>query len=253
VPDPLSDRPGERLYRTGDLGRWDGTGDGHGAGGRDGELHYLGRLDHQVKVRGHRIELGEIEAALADHPAVAEAVVTAWGETGEDRRLVAYWLGEPVEPAELIGHLEARLPPYMVPRFLPRLDAWPLTPSGKVDRRALPAPTVARGDGPPPEGPFEELVAEIWRDVLGVDALTTDQSFFELGGHSLLAMRVVARLRSILGVDLPMRHLFERPTLAGFVERVTADTGREHADSVALVYREVGELSDDELAELLSS
>jgi amino acid adenylation domain-containing protein len=211
VPDPWSGRPGERLYRTGDLVRYR----------PDGDLAFLGRIDHQVKVRGFRIELGEIEAALRAEPGVREAVVAVRERPEGDRQLAAYVAGEGLSPAALQAGLARRLPAYMVPSLFALLPALPLSPNGKVDRRALAAipalaaegPTMA--DSPVPEGPVEELVAGIWREVLGVERVGREENFFALGGHSLLATRVVARLREALGVELPLSALFAAPTIAG--------------------------------------
>ncbi|HEX5720085.1 MAG TPA: amino acid adenylation domain-containing protein, partial [Thermoanaerobaculia bacterium] len=223
VPDPFAgqDQPGRRLYRTGDLVRTL----------RDGSLEFLGRLDHQVKVRGFRIELGEIEEVLRSHPAVRDCAVLVREDRPGEMRLVAY----AAMPAmaedrregwpELRALLASRLPDYMIPAAFVRLDALPLTPSGKVDRRALPAPALAAGDRhewEAPRTPLEELVAGCWADLLGVPRVGLRDNFFELGGHSLLAARVVARLRSLLGAELPVRALFEQPTVAGLAARVEA-------------------------------
>jgi amino acid adenylation domain-containing protein len=227
VPDPLSSQeggPGERLYRTSDLGRYL----------PDGRIEYLGRLDHQVKVRGHRIELGEIEAALLAHPGVREAVVVALGEPAGARSLAAYFVaaGTPAPMAgELRDHLRGRLADPMVPSSFTRLERLPLNPNGKVDRKALPAPeieglesggTASRGL----DGPLEELLAGIWAEVLEREELPGgEDNFFELGGHSLLATRVVSRVRAALGIELPLRALFAAPTVAGLAAAVAERRG----------------------------
>ncbi|MDL4819442.1 non-ribosomal peptide synthetase [Actinomadura opuntiae] len=208
--------PGERMYRTGDLVRW--IGDGH--------LEYLGRLDHQVKVRGFRIELGEIEAALAAHPGVTQSVVVARRDAAGDTVLVGYVVGAaggPPEPAALREFVGRTLPGYMVPSAIVVLDAMPLNPAGKLDRAALPepdlaAPESARG----PRDAREEILAGIFADVLGVDRVGVDDGFFDHGGDSLKATRVVARARAALNVELPVRALFETPTVAGLAERIAA-------------------------------
>ncbi|HEV2852268.1 MAG TPA: amino acid adenylation domain-containing protein [Thermoanaerobaculia bacterium] len=228
VPDPLGSlggTPGERLYRTGDLGRWL----------PDGRIEYLGRLDHQVKVRGIRIELGEIEAALTAHPGVREAVVVALEETGGDRSLAAYFVaaGQPAPAAaELRDHLRGRLAEPMVPSSFTRLERLPLNPNGKVDRKALPAPGIEMEEtgGPAtprtPADPLVELLAGIWADVLGREDLPgAEDDFFELGGHSLLATRVVSRVREALGIELPLRALFAAPTVLDLAADVAAQRG----------------------------
>ncbi|HYW05316.1 MAG TPA: amino acid adenylation domain-containing protein, partial [Longimicrobium sp.] len=224
VPDPFSPTPGARLYRSGDRVRWRA----------DGELEYQGRIDFQVKIRGFRIELGEIESVLARHPAVREAVVVARSEGGPDAWLAAYVVarGEGVPgAAELRAHLGATLPEYMVPSAFVVLDALPLTSTGKVDRRALPAPDpVARGEGGAdsegPRTPVEEVLAGIWAEVLGVERVGVHDDFFAFGGHSLRAMQVTARVREVLRVSVPLRALFEDATVAGLavhVERLLRD------------------------------
>ena len=205
VPSPFAeDGPGARLYRTGDRVRWR----------PDGEMVFLGRLDHQVKIRGFRIEPGEIEAALLTHPDVEQAVVLARGEGGE-RRLVAYVAPPPA--ADLRPFLAERLPEHMVPSGFVVLEALPLTPNGKVDRKALaglaPGP-AARAVHEPPRTPLEAAVAAVWGEVLGIDGVGVHDDFFDLGGHSLLAVRVQVRIRERLGVDVPLAAVFRAPTVA---------------------------------------
>ncbi|HYG64196.1 MAG TPA: amino acid adenylation domain-containing protein, partial [Thermoanaerobaculia bacterium] len=217
VPDPFAAEPGARVYRTGDLTRR----------GVDGEVEFLGRLDFQVKIRGFRIELGEVEAALAQHPAVREAVVLAHEAATGDRRLIAYVVPrrEPAPtPAELQAALRERLPDYMVPAWIGVLESMPLNPSGKVDRKALPAPDtgMAAAEYVAPRTPVEEVLAGIWSDVLGVERVGVHDGFFDLGGHSLLAARVVSRVREALGVDLPLRTMFDAPQVARFAATVEA-------------------------------
>ncbi len=203
VPDPFA---GGRMYRTGDLVRWLS----------DGRIEFLGRIDFQVKVRGFRIELGEVEAALASHPAVRQAVAGLRGD-----RLVA-WVTADGE-ADLREHLKGRLPEYMIPSAFVKLEAFPLTPSGKVDRKALPEPEAATERSYiAPRGPVEETIAGIWCELLGVPRVGSEDSFFAMGGHSLLATQLVSRLRRAFGVELPVRQLFETPTLAKLAELVQA-------------------------------
>ncbi|HEX8271798.1 MAG TPA: amino acid adenylation domain-containing protein, partial [Longimicrobiaceae bacterium] len=214
LPDPFGAEPGARLYRTGDLGRWLA----------DGTIEFMGRGDSQVKVRGFRIELGEIEARLAEHAAVHETVVVARdGEVG-DPRLVAYYTGERAGAAALRAHLAERLPEYMVPAAFVHMDALPVNPNGKLDRRALPAPDLApTGERyEAPRTPAEEVLAGIWAEVLGVERVGVEDGFFDLGGHSLLATRVVSRVRQVFGVEVPLRALFEGPTVAELAGRVEA-------------------------------
>ena len=215
VPDPHSDHPGARMYRTGDVARWLASG----------ELEYLGRMDHQVKVRGYRIELGEIEAALAGQEAVSECVCLARADEAGDVRLVAYVVavnGAAPSAAELREWLRQQLPEYMVPSLFVTLETLPLTPNGKVDRKALPAPEreLAEAEFVAARTEVEEVVCGIWAEVLGVERVGIYDNFFELGGHSLLATQALARVREALRVELPLRSLFEEPTVAGLAARV---------------------------------
>ncbi|MGC2777759.1 MAG: amino acid adenylation domain-containing protein [Bradyrhizobium sp.] len=238
VPDPFGNS--ERLYRTGDRVRW----------GADGNLEFLGRLDHQVKIRGFRIELGEIEAALLADEAVAQAAVMAREEDG-DKRLVAYVVrtddGEQVDAGKLRDHLKQSLPDYMVPSSFVVMDALPLTPNGKLDRRSLPAPGPRTSSRiyVAPRTPTEEALAAIWCEVLKLDRIGIDDNFFELGGHSLLAMRMMARLRDALDVETPLRVLFEAPTLAKLADWI--DTVRWVARNGAV---DIGGLSEDQEEEV---
>src|SRR5688572_8362295 len=206
----------------------------------DGELEYLGRIDFQVKLRGYRIELGEIEARLAEHPGVRAPVVLAREDAPGDRRLVAYYLAdEPVAVDALKSHLADRLPGYMVPAAYVWMEAYPLTPNGKVDRRALPAPegdAYAAREYEAPAGQTEQAVAAIWAEVLGAGRVGRGDGFFELGGHSLLAVRVVSRVRQALGVEALPGDLFERPVLADFA-RGLETAARAEATAITPVER----------------
>jgi amino acid adenylation domain-containing protein len=209
---PFTGREGERLYRTGDLGRYR----------PDGEVEPLGRADLQVKIRGFRVELGEVEAALVRHLAVREAAVVARGDT-EDRRLVAYLVPEGSAPdlRALRESLRSRLPEYMIPAAFVVLDALPLTPNRKVDRKALPEPEREEPrEAMAPWTPVEELLAAVWSEVLGAERIGPEDDFFALGGHSLRVTQVLARVREAFGVELPVRSLFESPTLAGLAARI---------------------------------
>ena len=216
VADPFSGRPDDRLYRTGDLVRRR----------PDGALEFLGRLDHQVKLRGFRIELGEIEAVLAAHPAVSEAVVLLQ-DTPHGPRLVGYHTpadhADPVPEPELREHLGRYLPAYMVPAALLSLQAMPLSPNGKTDRGALARLThldQRSTDYVAPRDEVEQALADLFAELLGRDRVSILDSFFELGGHSLLATRLAARVRRDLGVDLPLRDLFDSPTVEALATRV---------------------------------
>ena len=214
VANPWTGDAADRMYHTGDLGRYR----------PDGAVEIAGRADAQMKVRGFRVEAGEVETALRGHPSVREAVALAAG-AGEDRRLVACLVaeGEPPRAVAIRGHLRKLLPDYMVPSSFVWLDALPLTPNGKVDRRALPDP-----DAPAPVAPVaprtatEEVIAGIWAGVLGVESVGVEDDFFTLGGHSLDATQVLARISRLLEVEIPLRAMFETPTVAGLAAHVKA-------------------------------
>nr|QEO74619.1 AMP-dependent synthetase and ligase [uncultured bacterium] len=221
IPDPFSAEPGARLYKTGDLARYL----------EGGEIEFVGRLDHQVKLRGFRVELGEIEAALVEHASVSECVVAAREDVPGDPYLVAYVVpptgaaGGAVAAGRVLREfLKEKLPEHMLPSAFVVLEALPVTPNGKLDRRALPAPAPTRDAGAEARAsardPLEELVAGVWADVLGLAEVGREENFFELGGHSLRALRVVARLRTALRVEVPVRELFEAPTVVGIAARI---------------------------------
>ncbi|MEL7406747.1 MAG: amino acid adenylation domain-containing protein, partial [Cyanobacteria bacterium J06558_2] len=209
-----------RLYKTGDLARYRA----------DGEIEYLGRIDHQVKIRGFRIELGEIEAAIAQHPAVVETVVVARENIiANSPQIVAYLVAQTEstpEISDLREFLESKLPSYMIPAAFVVLEALPLTPNGKVDRHALPAPNVSisEADFIPAVTPTEVLLAGIWADILGLEQVGINHNFFELGGHSLIATRVISQIRQVFEVELPLRSLFEYPTIAGLAPEIERET-----------------------------
>jgi amino acid adenylation domain-containing protein len=218
VPNPFTSQPGDRLYRTGDLVRWM----------PDGNLEFEGRADHQVKIRGYRVELGEIEEALRSHEQVRDALVTLRDRSGQ-QQLLAYVIARESEaqaagsdvspdlPWNLQAHLRKFLPGYMVPSEVIVVPSWPRTPSGKIDRAALPLPERQDEKYRAPRGPLEQMLCEIVAGVLQLENVGIDDNFFSLGGHSLLAMRLVSRVRAIMGADLPIRALFETPTIAGLV------------------------------------
>jgi natural product biosynthesis luciferase-like monooxygenase protein/amino acid adenylation domain-containing protein len=218
MPDSFSGNPGARLYRTGDQARW----------GTYGELDYLGRLDQQVKLRGYRIELGEIEAVLSLHAGVRQCAVTVREDVPGDKRLVGYIVpSEEAAPAtaELRGYLQGKLPEHMVPSAFVALPQLPLTSNGKLDRKALPHPQVqdVQVQEEEPRSPVEEIVAAIWCQVLGLDRVGMNQNFFDLGGHSLLATQIISRIREVLEVEVPLRAVFEAPTLGAMAEAVERD------------------------------
>jgi amino acid adenylation domain-containing protein len=217
VPDPFSNWVGARLYRSGDLGRYR----------PDGAVEFLGRIDYQVKVRGYRVEPAEIESVLVSHPAVGKAVVTVAvsEEESSSKRLVGYVVaekGREINLRELRSYAATKLPEYMVPALLVELDALPLNANGKIDRNALPEPdlTKLQAEYVAPRNPIEQRLASIWTDVLGIKNPGIHDNFFALGGHSLLATQLVNRVRDAFGADLPLRRLFEFPTLGGLAERV---------------------------------
>ncbi|NLY01230.1 MAG: amino acid adenylation domain-containing protein, partial [Rhodopirellula sp.] len=225
VPNPFGTRPGQRLYKTGDLAR------------RlpGGEIEFLGRIDHQLKVRGYRIELGEIEAVLGEHDSVQQAAVAAWPDHDDQNRLVAYFTpkqGRTVSTDALRESLRKRLPEYMTPSAFIALARLPLTPNGKVDRRRLPAPESSHLEREyvAPRTADEQLLAGIWQKVLGVDRVGASDNFFELGGHSLSAMRMMADVEAATGVQLPLRDLFQQ----GTVEKLAEAIGGRKTDSVQL-------------------
>ena len=228
VPDPfdLLGRGG-RLYRTGDLGRQRS----------DGAFEFLGRIDHQLKVRGHRVEAGEVEAALARHPEVREAAVTLWRRSADDQRLVAYAaLRSGVPAPELIAFLRERLPAPMVPAHVVVLPELPRLPNGKLDRRSLPAPDAGTAAPPssPPRTPLEEEIAAVWREVLGLESVGVEDNFFDLGGHSLLVVRVHGRLLA-LGHKVEVVDLFQHPTVAALAAHL--GSRRQEGEQTATVRR----------------
>ncbi|HVR10350.1 MAG TPA: condensation domain-containing protein, partial [Thermoanaerobaculia bacterium] len=247
VPDAFAAAAGARLYRTGDLARQLA----------DGCLEFLGRLDHQVKIRGVRIELGEIEAVLASHAALRQSVVTARQHpAGGGPYLVAYVVAA-AEPAPTVTELRrwllAKLPEAMVPAVFVPLAALPLTPRGKVDRRALPAPGGVRPDlgaaYVAPRNAAEQVVAALWAELLGLERVGARDSFFDLGGHSLLATRLVARLQRVFQVELPLLGLFERPTVEGVVAQIAGlGGGAEVAEETARLFLAASELPAAERA-----
>jgi amino acid adenylation domain-containing protein len=250
IPDPFNDAEVARLYKTGDKVR-------HLP---DGNIEYLGRMDHQVKIRGFRIELGEIETVLGQCPSVGGCVVVVREDVPGDKRLVAYLTakaGEPPNVSELRSLLQTKLPEYMVPSAFVTLDRFPLTPNGKLDRKALPMPDLARPELEKafvaPRTPIERVLADIWGEVLGLKQIGVHDNFFELGGHSLLATQVISRVRQAFEVDLPLRSLFESPTVEGMASSLLhLSTRRAELETRAELLLKVAELSESEVEAMLA-
>jgi acyl carrier protein len=260
IPNPFSDKSGAYLYKSGDLARYLPNGD----------LEYLGRIDHQVKIRGFRIELGEIEAVLAQHPAVQEAVVIAREDIPGDKRLVAYINLDRKQACgvkELRSFLRSKLPDYMMLSTFVLLDALPLTPNGKVDRHALPAPNYSRAEWEEtlvaPRTPTEQLIADIWTQVLGLERIGVNNNFFEFGGHSLLATRIITQIQKVFQVDISVNTFFQNITVASLslavtqkqAEKKTNGTNRSariNQINVEQLLAQFDKLSDEEVDSLLN-
>jgi amino acid adenylation domain-containing protein len=249
VPHPYSRNAGARLYRTGDLVRYR----------EDGNIEFLKRMDQQVKVRGFRVELGEIESTLNQYRAVMESIVVDRKDSSGDIRLIAYFVPEVgVEPTslELLTFLQEKLPSYMLPSAFMAIKEIPLTPNGKVDRRALPAPEqieVSTAGFIAPRTEMEQLVAEIWCEILGITQVGADSNFFDLGGHSLLATRVMNRIRERCGVELPLRVLFEFPTVVSLAAKLDDARPKETELSRILdILVNMENISEEEVTTLLA-
>jgi hypothetical protein len=259
IPHPFSHAPGARLYKTGDLARYL----------PDGAIEFLGRMDSQVKIRGYRVELGEIETILGQHPAVNKAVVLATERGSKhgglpiapaiDKILAAYVVlhkGNSVSTSGLRRFLKERLPEYMAPSAFVELEAFPLTPNGKVDRSSLPRPDATRPDLDgafiAPRTAVEELVAGVWTEVLRLDQVGVHDSFFQLGGHSLLAVQVISRLRKAFQTDVPLRCLFEAPTVAELSRAILANEPVPgQVEKIARIMSKVKRMSPDEVKRTL--
>jgi acyl carrier protein len=238
IPDPFGPEPGGCVYRTGDLVRYR----------EDGSLLFLGRLDQQVKIRGFRIELGEIEAVLNARPGVKQAVVTTWEAGANDTRLAAYIIsatGATLEEETVRTWLRATLPVYMIPSELVFMDEFPLTPNGKLDRRALPMPNhQQRSTYLAPRTPTEEQLAGIMAEVLSVDRVGVTDDFFALGGHSLLATRFIARVKHAFQLAVPLPLLFEEPTITRLADYIdmTLWAARQHAAPATALHEDEEEI-----------
>ena len=249
VPNPFSTAPGERMYRTGDIARFL----------PDGNVAYLGRADHQVKIRGFRIELGEIEAVVSRHPAIGTCVVTVHTDAYGAKELVLHAARKSgaCDSSELRRFLSSRVPAYMIPSTINVLDAMPLTPNGKIDRRALhdsmrTQQAIIADDPAMPRNALEHGLFEIWKNLLNKKQFGIHDNFFEIGGHSLLATQVISRIRRDYSVELPIRSIFEAPTIAGLGALIQAKQAEEISpDDLAAMLSEIEKISDHDAAALL--
>jgi acyl carrier protein len=247
IKNPFSQDANARIYRTGDLARFL----------PDGNIEFLGRIDQQVKIRGFRVEPAEIENVLKQHPAVQQAVVVPVADKSGDKRLVAYVVTRKPAPSndDVRTFLATKLPDYMVPSALVQIDAVPLTKNGKVDTAALPSPesvAIAKSHVAP-RNDAEKQLMEIWREVLRIDNFGVEDNFFELGGHSLLATQVISRVRSAFHVQLPLRSLFDAPTVAGLAAEIARTPQSSEDEELAKLLSELEGLSDEEAERLLAS
>jgi amino acid adenylation domain-containing protein len=250
VKDPFSKDANARIYRTGDLARFL----------PDGNVEFLGRIDQQVKIRGFRVEPAEIESVLKKHPAVQQVVIVPQADKSGDKRLVAYVVGSKMPSPnieDLRSFLQDKLPDYMVPAAIIALESLPLTRNGKVDVSALPSPeqvaSATERRVVAPRNPVEEGLLDIWRQVLQLDQLGVQDNFFDLGGHSLLATQVISRVRSTFRVQLPLRSLFDAPTVAGLADQIAQMPQSSEDEEVAKLLRELEGLSDEEAERLLAN
>jgi acyl carrier protein len=250
VPDPYSERGGERLYRTGDVARYR----------PDGAIEFLGRVDNQIKIRGFRVEIGEIETALISHPSVREAAVIAIEDAPGEKRLIAYVVGArrqlSIVSDELRAYLKERLPEYMLPLAFIQMDALPLSPNGKVDRRALPAPEQVKAAfavaSIGPRTPLEEILCGIWQEVLGAEQVGVTDNFFELGGHSLLVTQIISRVREIFRVELPVRKLFDAVTIEQLSSIIVEnETKPGQTESIARTLKTIRNMPEEERRKIL--
>jgi hypothetical protein len=248
IPNPFQNKPGARLYKTGDLARYL----------QDGNIELLGRIDHQAKVRGFRIEPGEVEAELNRHPAVRQVAVLVREDVPGNKRLVAYVVVKPTPPssaAEFRDLLKTRLPNYLVPSSFVMLDALPVTPNGKLDRRALPAPEENRPALQPsfvePRTAVEQALAIIWGQVLRMERVGVRDNFFDLGGHSLLATQVASRIREAFQREFPLRALFEKPTIEELAKMISdASTDRRTDTELSRILSDIESISEEEAQKL---
>jgi non-ribosomal peptide synthetase component F len=248
IPDPFSEEPGRRMYKSGDLARYE----------PDGNIMFVGRADDQVKIRGFRIETGEIEAALKEFNEVSDAAVVVRKSANGDQTLAAYVVPAPnhqPDEGELRNFLKQRLPEYMLPAMFLTLEALPLMPSGKIDRKALPAPEdfaqSAADKYVAPRTQVEEVLAKIWAQVLGVERVGVNDNFFQLGGHSLLATQIISQLRETLQKEVQLRTLFDSPTVAGLAEAIAQSQMETNDREMEEMLTELESLSEDDVLMLL--
>jgi aryl carrier-like protein len=247
IPDAFGTQPGARLYRSGDSGRYVGQG----------EIEFIGRVDDQVKIRGYRIEPAEIEAVLAQHEAVRQCKVLVHEVSADDKRLVAYVVCDEQPVGELRAFLKERLPEYMIPAAFVTLAQMPLTPSGKVDRKALPKPEQIQDQRQQPlvlpRNPTEQQLADMWSELLGLRQVSIHDNFFDLGGHSLLLTQLASRMRNTMSVDVPLRSLFESPTILEMGQLLSSWQVAQHdATEFAELLSEIKNLTPQEIqAQLL--
>ena len=218
VPNPFSGLPGDRLFRTGDICRYT----------TEGDIEYLGRIDHQIKIRGIRVELGDIEAALCEHPVIEESVVVAKNDGSKDSQLLAYYVcksgQEKLSSRAVLEFLKSRLQVQLIPSVLMELDTLPRTPNGKIDKLSLPLPedlSVDNRNNIPPSSDLEEKISKIWQEVLGVKTVSVEDNFFELGGQSLSIVRIQSLLKERLALDIAVAELFKYPTIRSLASSCT--------------------------------
>jgi acyl carrier protein len=249
IQNPFSKDTSARLYRTGDLARYL----------PDGNIEFLGRIDHQVKIRGFRVEPAEIEATVKRYPSVKQNVVLPYDDKSGEKRLAAYVVSEgPIKNEDLRAFLLQQLPDYMVPSAFVMLDSIPLTPNGKVDIRTLPSAEEGRSQAErefiSPRNPEEEKVVAIWTEVLKLEHVSVNDNFFELGGHSLLATQIISRIRSVFRVQMPLHSFLETPTVAGLAEKISqCPPAESEEEEMARLLQELDGLSDEEAERLLAT
>ncbi|MDB9467605.1 amino acid adenylation domain-containing protein [Dolichospermum circinale] len=250
IPNPFDKSPYHRLYKTGDLARYL----------PDGNIEFLGRIDDLVKIRGYQIDLCEVEAILSKYPRITQAVITTHGKNAKEKFLVAYFIpvvSENVNTSELRKYLATQLPDYMIPSVFVQMDSFPLNPNGKVNRKVLPIPTHERPELNQiyiaPQTPIQEILTEIWAEVLGVKQVGIDDNFFQLGGHSLKAIQLIGKIRQTLELDITIRHLFNSPTvkeLATVLGELAG--GEEIINEIAKTIQEIAQLSPEQVQAMLA-